>query len=86
MQSKRVLIFLFVAFVALCSVAMTLALLRWPVATGLVLAAGVSVLMLATIYQIVSADRLAERIEPPNKHVAATVDGRPVRDVKVMQP
>ena len=74
MSNLKVPISLFVAFVALCSTALTLALLRWPVATGVVLAVGVGGLMLTTIYQIVSADRLAE---PPASvgHDAAVVDG-----------
>ena len=84
MKTYRVPISLFVVFVALCSTALTLALLRWPVAVGVLLTVGVGGLMLATIYQIVSADRLAARIEPPSNHVAASIDGRPVRDVEVM--
>ena len=68
---------------ALCAAALTLALLRWPVATGVVMAAGVSVLMLVCIYQIVRSDRLSARLPTPARYAAATVDGTPVKEVTV---
>ena len=70
---------------ALCASALTLALLRWPVATGVVLAAGVSVAMLVSIYQIVRSDRLSARMAPPVRDAAASVDGIPVKEVTVLQ-
>ena len=69
---------------ALCASALTLALLRWPVATGVLLAVGVSVLMLTLIYQVVRSDRLSARMEPPVRDASASVDGRPVKSVEVM--
>jgi hypothetical protein len=70
---------------ALCASALTLALLRWPVAVGVLLAAGVSVAMLVTIYQIVRCDRLSARMAPPARDAAATLDGKPVKEVTVIQ-
>ena len=67
---------------ALCASALTLALLRWPVATGVVLAAGVSVLMLVSIYQIVTSGH--QPLPTPARDAAATVDGMPVKNVEVM--
>ena len=68
---------------ALCAAALTLALLRWPVATGVLLAAGVSVAMLVSIYQIVTSG--SQHTKPPARDAAATVDGIPVKSVEVMQ-
>ena len=68
---------------ALCASALTLALLRWPVATGVVLAGGVSVLMLVAIYQVVTSGH--QPIPQPERHAAATVDGVPVKSVEVMR-
>ena len=74
----------FVALVtALCASALTLALLRWPVATGVLLAAGVSVLMLVSIYQIVTSGH--QPLPTPARDAAATVDGVPVKSVEVMR-
>ena len=69
---------------ALCASALTLALLRWPVATGVLLAAGVSVLMLVSIYQIVTSGHQVKPVAPV-RNAAATVDGVPVKNVEVMQ-
>jgi hypothetical protein len=49
-----------------------------------VAAGGVSVAMLVLIYQIVRSDRLSARMAPPVQ-ASATVDGRPVRNVEVLQ-
>ena len=68
---------------ALCASALTLALLRWPVATGVVLAMGVSVAMLVSIYQIVTSG--SQHTKPPARDAAATVDGVPVKEVTVLQ-
>ena len=65
--------------------ALTLALLRWPVATGVLLAAGVSVAMLVSIYQIVRSDRLSARMPQRDNRAAASVDGVPVKEVTVLQ-
>lgn len=70
---------------ALLSSALTLALLRYPVATGVLLAVGVSVLMLVSIYQIVRSDRLSARLPTPARDAAATVDGVPVKNVEVLR-
>ena len=70
---------------ALCASALTLALLRWPVATGVVLAAGVSVAMFVFIVQIVTDDSHQVKREPPAPELSATVDGRAVQNVEVMQ-
>ena len=70
---------------ALCASALTLALLRWPVATGVLLAAGVSVAMLVSIYQIVRSDRLSARMPQRDNRAAASVDGVPVKEVTVLQ-
>ena len=68
---------------ALCASALTLALLRWPVATGVLLAAGVSVLMLVSIYQIVTSGH--QPLPKPVRDAAATVDGTPVKEVTVLR-
>jgi hypothetical protein len=85
----RVSIVRFVVYMALltalCASALTLALLRWPVATGLLLTAGVSVAMLVTVYQIVTDDSHQVKWEPPARDAAATVDGVPVKEVTVLQ-
>ena len=65
--------------------ALTLALLRWPVATGVLLAAGVSVAMFVFIVQIVTDDSHQVKREPPAPELSATVDGVPVKSVEVMQ-
>ena len=70
---------------ALCASALTLALLRWPVATGVLLAAGVSVAMFVFIVQIVTDDSHQVKREPPAHDAAATVDGVPVKSVEVMR-
>ena len=70
---------------ALCASALTLALLRWPVAVGVLLAAGVSVAMLVSIYQIVRSDRLSARMPQRDNRAAASVDGVPVKEVTVLQ-
>lgn len=70
----------------LCAAALTLALLRWPVATGVVMAAGVSVAMLVCIYQIVtSGSHQVEPQKPIGQSTAAPVDGAPVREVEVLR-
>jgi hypothetical protein len=56
------------------------ALVNWPVVTGVLLAAAVSVLMLVSIYQIVRSDRLSARLSMPVRDAAATVES-----VKVLQ-
>ena len=68
---------------ALCASALTLALLRWPVVTGVVLAVAVSVAMLVCIYQIVTSG--SQHTKPPARDAAATVDGRPVKEVTVLR-
>jgi hypothetical protein len=68
---------------ALCASALTLALLRWPVATGLLLTAGVSLAMLVTVYQIVTSGH--QPMPTPARDAAATVDGVPVKEVTVLQ-
>ena len=68
---------------ALCASALTLALLRWPVATGVVLAMGVSVAMLVSIYQIVTSG--SQHTKPPVRDAAASVDGVPVKEVTVLR-
>lgn len=68
---------------ALCASALTLALLRWPVATGLLLTAGVGVAMLVTVYQIVTSGH--QPMPTPARDAAATVDGVPVKEVTVLQ-
>jgi hypothetical protein len=84
----RVSIVRFVVYMALltalCASALTLALLRWPVATGLLLTAGVSVAMLVTVYQIVTEWTL-NQMPTPARDAAATVDGVPVKEVTVLQ-
>jgi hypothetical protein len=84
----RVSIVRFVVYMALltalCAVALTLALLRWPVAVGVVLTVGVSVLMLVFIVQIVTDDSHQVKWEPPARDAAATVDGVPVKEVEVL--
>ena len=69
---------------ALCASALTLALLRWPVATGVVLAVAVSVAMLVCIYQIVTSGHQVKPVAPA-RDAAATVDGRPVKEVTVLR-
>ena len=70
---------------ALCAAALTLALLRWPVATGVLLAAGVSVAMFVFIVQIVTDDSHQVKRKTPSPELSATVDGIPVKSVEVMQ-
>jgi hypothetical protein len=83
----RVSIVRFVVYMALltalCASALTLALLRWPVATGLLLTAGVSLAMLVTVYQIVTSGH--QPMPTPARDAAATVDGVPVKEVTVLQ-
>ena len=62
---------------ALCASALTLALLRWPVATGVVLAVAVSVAMLVCIYQIVTSGHQVKPVAPV-RDAAATVDASEV--------
>lgn len=69
---------------ALCAAALTLALIRWPVATGVVMAAGVSVLMLVMIVHIVTTAPPLPPLPPEKREPPATVDGRPVWDVEVL--
>lgn len=61
---------------ALCASALTLALLCWPVATGVVLALAVSVAMLVCTYQIVTSG--SQHTKPPARDAAATVDASEV--------
>ena len=61
---------------ALCASALTLALLRWPVATGVVLAVAVSVAMLVCIYQIVTSG--SQHTKPPAPELSATIDASEV--------
>ena len=70
---------------ALCAAALTLTLLRWPVATGVLLAAGVSVAMFVFIVQIVTDDSHQVKRKTPSPELSATVDGVPVQNVEVMQ-
>ena len=70
---------------ALCASALTLALLRWPVATGVLLAAGVSVAMFVFIVQIVTDDSHQVKRKTPSPELSATVDGVPVKEVTVLQ-
>lgn len=72
---------------ALCAAALTLALLRWPVATGVVMAAGVSVALLVCIYQIVTSTSsvAGRRYQPPSHDAAAPVDGVAVKSVEVLR-
>ena len=63
--------------------ALTLLMLRWPVAVGVVLALGVSALMLWAIVQVVTSG--AQPMPTPVRDATATVDGRAVKEVEVMQ-
>ena len=62
---------------ALCASALTLALLCWPVASGVVLAVAVSVAMLVCIYQIVTSGHQVKPVAPV-RDAAATVDASEV--------
>ena len=68
--------------VALCGVLLGLMALRWPLVGGVVLAVGVSVVMWAAIYRIVT--RGHQPLPTPARDAAATVDGMPVKNVEVM--
>ena len=70
------------AQVLLGGVLLGLMALRWPVAAGVVLAGGVSVLMLVSIYQIVTSGHQVKPVAPA-RDAAATVDGVPVKEVTV---
>lgn len=70
--------------VALAGVLVALLLFRWPVVAGLVLAALVSGLVLWAIYRIVTS--AARPMPQPERNAGATVDGRAVQSVEVMQP
>ena len=62
--------------------ALTLLLLRWPVAVGVLMAFGVSALMLWGIVQVVTSGH--QPLPTPARDATATVDGVPVREVEVM--
>ena len=69
----------------LCSlggVLLGLLTLRWPVVGGVTLAIGVSVVMWLAIYRLVTSGH--QPLPTPARDAAATVDGRPVKNVEVM--
>ena len=68
--------------VTLGGVLLGLMALRWPLVGGVVLAVGVSVVMWAAIYRIVT--RGHQPLPTPARDAAATVDGMPVKNVEVM--
>ncbi len=72
--------------VALGGVLLGWLMLRWPVAAGVVLAlaVAVSVAMLVCIYQIVTSGHQVKPVAPV-RDAAATVDGRPVKEVTVLR-
>ena len=63
--------------------ALTLLLLRWPVAVGVLMAFGVSALMLWGIVQVVTSGH--QPLPTPARDATATVDGRAVKSVEVLQ-
>ena len=69
--------------VTLGGVLLALLLLRWPLVGGVVLALAVCVVMWMAIYQVVTSGH--QPVPPPVRDAAASVDGRPVKEVTVMQ-
>ena len=61
-------------------------MLRWPVAAGVVLALAVCVVMWLAIYRLVTSGHQVKPQKPIGQSIAATVDGRAVEVVEVMQP
>ena len=72
--------------VALCGVLLGWLMLRWPVAAGVVLALAVCVVMWLAIYRLVTSGHQVKPQKPIGQSIAATVDGRAVEVVEVMQP
>ncbi len=70
--------------VALCGVLLGLMALRWPVAAGVVLALAVCVVMWVAIVKVVTSGH--RPLPKPVCDAGATVDGRAVESVEVMQP
>ena len=70
------------AQVLLGGVLLGLMALRWPVAAGVVMAIGVSVVMWMAIYRLVTSGH--QPLPTPARDAAATVDGVPVKNVEVM--
>ena len=69
--------------VALGGVLLGWLMLRWPVAVGVVMAIGVSVVMWGAIYRLVTSGH--QPLPTPVPELSATVDGVPVKNVEVMQ-
>lgn len=67
--------------VTLGGVLLGLLILRWPVAAGVVMAIGVSVVMWMAIYRLVTSGH--QPLPTPARDAAATVDGMPVKEVTV---
>ena len=69
---------------ALGGVLLGLLILRWPVAAGVVMAVAVCVVMWVAIVKVVTSGH--RPLPKPVCDAGATVDGRAVESVEVMQP